>query len=519
MNVIIIGAGNTGFEIAKTLTKGNSILLIARHLPEHLKEFMKNNKNVFFALGDATSLDNMEQIQNSETIKEFGNIDLLICTVGTDSESTPLDNFEGFRQCFNINYYANLIPIKVFLKQMCNMNKGKIIILSASSGHHAPQRLQGYSPSKWALENTYSSLREEVKDNNISVDVVVVRTLKNKYSKVWIQNHGDDPEDVAKYINRIIANPKNTRHFFPKRYVFVRLLERLFPGILEIKYHRFTKRKRRKLYIHSKINSALITGAASGLGKELARCYSKKVETLNLIDKDWNGLVELQKDLAEISDCKVNINKVDISNQKDIINYTSKIDNVDLIINNAATSYVGNVQDVPNESYKQNFNINFFGPVLLSAEFLKKIPPPKKIINILSTTAIRGRKAYSPYSSAKAALWSFTRSLRRVYGKRIQIVEVIPSRMWETNYDKNMIKFEAVKKSTQSNPTQNRPSLQAKIKFLHVNNWTSEKAARKICKEEMGGKEIIMIPPIRAKLFLICETISDRLFRKIFEKK
>jgi short-subunit dehydrogenase len=518
MNVIIIGAGNTGFEIAKKIVKGNSILLVARHLPVHLKDFMKTNSNVYFASGDATHLEDMENIRNSQIVNELGIIDLLICTVGTDSESTPLNDYKGFQNCFDTNYYANLIPLKVFLKQMIARNNGRIITISASSGHHAPKRLQGYSPSKWALENTYSSLREEIKQYNISLDVVVVRTLKNKYSKVWTHNWGDDPEYVANEIADIVRNPTNSRHFFPKKYFIVRVVERLFPSMLDFKYHKITKFKQRKLFTQTDIKSALITGAASGLGKDLARYYADRVKSLYLIDKDFDGLVAFKKELNQTEKCEVYIADVDLRIHEDIVRYALGINGIDLIVNNAATSYVGKVQDVPIESYKQNFDINFFASVVLIAEFLKKENHPKKIMNILSTTAIRGRKEYSPYSSAKAALWSFTRSIRRMYGKQIQVIEVIPSRMWETNYDKNMVTFETAEKDSQALPKQNKKSLQTKFKFLRVNNWTSPKAAEKIGNDEKNGKEIIMIPPIKAKLFMICETMSDKIFRKIFDK-
>lgn len=517
MNIIIIGAGNVGFETAKILAKENSILLVARHLPEYLKEFMDNQENVFFAQGDATSLNDMENIRNSKIVEEFGKVDALICTAGTSSICTPLDDFDGFRRCFDLNFFANIIPIKIFLGHMTTMKKGRIVVISASSGHHASKSLVAYAPSKWALENTCASLREEVRYPDISIDVVCPRTIKNKYSKVWTQNRGDSPEYVAKRISKIVINPKNSRHFIPRRYFIGRLLERLFPSILNKIYGLMRKGKRKKLYIRSKISSVLITGASSGLGKELAHCYSKTTKTLNLIDKDWNGLVKLQKELMKNSECKVNIARVDIGNYDDILNYTAGINHVDLIINNAAVRHVGNVQDVTIDAYKQNFDINFFGPVLLTAEFLKKKKQPNKIINVLSTTAIRGRKYHSPYSSAKSALWSWTRSLRRVYGNKIQVMEVIPSKMTMTNLGKSSVKPKNLL-STQNNNNKHKVPLQAKVNFLRVNNWTAEKAAKKIYDEEMRGREIVMIPPIRAKMFLICETLSNWLFCKLFGK-
>lgn len=513
MNVVIIGAGNVGFEITKLLTKGNSILLIARNLPEYLKKHMKMNRNVFFAYGDATKIEDMETIANSEILRNFGHIDVLICTVGTANKSTSIEDFEGFKKCFNINYFANVIPIKIFSNLLFPSNNGRLIILSASSGHHAPRRLMGYSPAKWALENTYSSLREELKTNNITVDVIVVRTLKNKYSKVWTHDYGDNPEYVAKYIIRIIQKPTNRRHFLPKLYYFIRFTERLLPELFNYKYLKTLNIKRKIRFSQYKVKNVLITGASSGLGKELAKCYSKCSQNLFLIDRDYEGLEKTKEELLKTCKCQISINHVNLECNSEIIKYIGKLNQVDLIINNAATSYVGSINDVSINSYMQNFNINFFAPVFFTSELLRKKMELKKVINILSTTAIRGRKLYSPYSSAKGALWSWTRSLRRIYGRKIQVLEVIPSGMANTNYAVNMMKTNMSKRQTVS-----KKPMQEKLKILKVKNWTAERAAFKIWNAEKKGREIVMIPPIRAKLFILCETLSNWLFNKLFGK-
>ena len=516
MNVIIIGIGNIGFEVAKLLTNGNHILLIARNLPDHATIFVNNHENVFYLKGDATSTIDMERIRDSETINNFGKIDLIICTPGTATDSTPLDDMSGFRNCFNLNYYANITPLKVFLKKMTGANNGKIIVLSASSGHHADPRLSGYPASKWALENTYSSLREELRSKNISVDVIAVRTIKNKYSKVWTQSYGEDPERIAKFIYKLTQKPQNKRHFIPYRFSFIRIIERLFPRLLDYKHGLRNKGARKKFFKNSQSNIVLITGAASGLGKALAFTYSQTANVLYLCDVDLNGLISLKKELNDIANCEVNVAKVDMLNADEISNYTKNIDHIDLLINNAGVRYFGEIENTEIDVFRQNFEINFFGHLLFISNFFNKKKPPKKIINILSTTAIRGRKMMSLYSSSKAALWNITRSLRRVYGNEMQIIEVIPSAMSMTKLLENS-KNSDYKEEKERSFKKQKFSLQSRVKFLKVGNWSAFDAAKKIQKDEIAGKEIIYIPPVRAKLFLIIEATSNRLFSKLFE--
>ena len=76
--------------------------------------------------------------------------------------------------------------------------------------------------------------------------------------------------------------------------------------------------------------------------------------------------------------------------------------------------------------YVEILNANFFSPVLLANHLISN-SNTRKVINILSTTAICGRKNHSAYSSSKSALWAYSRSLRRNKGNRIQVLEVIPS--------------------------------------------------------------------------------------------
>ena len=518
MNILIIGIGNNGFEITKLLAGGNSILLVARNLPDYLSTFMHAHKSVCFLQGDASNIADMEKIRDSEIIRRFGSIDIIICTPGTASDSNLVNDYEGFKQCFNSNYYANLIPIKVFLPKMSIDGGGKIILFSASSGHHADKRLSGYPASKWALENTFSSLREELRPVNISVDVVAVRTIKNKYSKVWTQNYGENPENIAKFIYKLTQKSQNKRHFIPNRFSLIRIIERLFPRVLDFKHGLRNKGVRKKLFQKSQSNIVLITGAASGLGKALAITYSKTAKILFLCDIDFEGLVLLKSELDRNSKCIINIAKVNILDMNDINTYTNSIDYIDLLINNVGVRYWSSVADTSLETYKQVLDINFFVPLLFTSNFLNKKIQPKKIINILSTSAIRGRRMMSLYSSSKAAMWNCTRSLRRTFGNRIQIIEVIPSYMSQTKLlenSKNVIdKKPSLPDNIYSKPKTN---LQSKVKFLNVANWSAFDAANKIQKEEINGNEIIYIPPIKAKLFLILEATSTWLFLKLFK--
>lgn len=507
MNIVIVGCGNVGFETAKLLAENNSILLIDIQQQENLTEFLEKEKNVYFALGDALDLLVLRDILNSFN-GTFNSVDALISTVGINCSSSSNDNFDEFRKEFEQNFFGNLVPIKAVLEKMIPLRSGRIIVLSSTSGIFTYAGLKAYSPAKWAITSLCNSLRNELRSYNISVDVLFPKTIKNKYSKSFVSNNGIDPELVARKIASIINKPESKNHFVPKKYTLLHPLERLLPFILDRRAGLISRRKRKKNFKSTKINSVLITGASSGLGKDLAKLYSKTVKIIYLVARNYNQLLQIKKEIMRSSECEVHISSVDMADSKGIADYVDKIEDIDLLINNAGSSVIGQVNDIPVNVYTQNFSLNFFGPVQMTAEFLNKRSKPLKIINVLSTVAIAGRQERSCYSSTKAALWAFTRSLRRTIGNNIQVVEVLPS-TFQSNFMKNTVRIKP------RGNTATKKSFKEHRYVLKVRNLTSEKVAKSIYKAERQGKEIVFIP-FKSKLFLFLEACMPRLFRKLY---
>ena len=122
-----------------------------------------------------------------------------------------------------------------------------------------------------------------------------------------------------------------------------------------------------------------------------------------------------------------------------------------------------------------SLNANFFSPVLLANHLISN-SNTRKVINILSTTAICGRKNHSAYSSSKSALWAYSRSLRRNKGNRIQVLEVIPS-TFKSDLNRN------------SQKKGNEATVKSKNNLLE-----SKEVAERVVKAEKSGKDILFIP-------------------------
>jgi short-subunit dehydrogenase len=520
MNILIIGIGNLGFELAKMFkSNDNKLILISRSVPDYAVEFVKES-NVFHIKGDATSFDEMQTIAKSNVFQEVGDIDTMIITPGLATSKTFINDFQEFKECFEFNYFAYVCPLKSFLKHVAI--GARLIMISATSAHHADKRLSGYPASKWALENIFSSLREELRPRNITVDVIAVRTIKNKYSKVWLQENGESPEKIAAYIQSVIISPKNKRHFIPRYYSMFRIVERIAPFLLDLVHGLSLGFVRCRKFKFMQSERVLITGASSGLGRALSIVYAKSAKALYLCDIDEEGLKNLKEELLSInSSCTIHCFKVDVSDENKIKELIDEIDIIDLLINNVGVRFQGTVEDTSIEQYYKNLQLNFYSHLLFISLFFNKAIPPKKIINVLSTTAIRGRSLHALYSSAKGAMWNCSRSLRRVYGNSIQIIEAIPSGMSNTKLVENSIVTRAnsvSKKIKDELKVSSTVSLQSRFGFLKISDYSANDAATQIIKMERNGKEVLYLPPVRASLFMLLELMSSRLFFKVFKR-
>jgi short-subunit dehydrogenase len=341
-----------------------------------------------------------------------------------------------------------------------------------------------------------------VKNKRINILYFSPTNIKNIRSKTFQYDQGIDPEWVAKKIYKKIVNKRTGSFFIPSYYRFIHLIERLLPRFIDLlpKYNAPLYKKKR--YRKIEIKSALITGATSGLGKELALEYGKRLKELYLVARNDLLLEKVKKEILNNSQCKVKTIKCDISSSKDIEDLSNCIKTVDLLINNAGIHLKGSVNMTSIDYFHKIFKTNFIGAVNLTTNFLRKSTRPKKIINILSTTAIAGRANLGAYGASKSALWSYTRSLRRMFGNNMQILEVILA-TFPSNLSKNGIIVEA-------------PDMGNQITKDFQSNFPSpRKIALKIIEAENKGKDILIYPFI-AKPFMIFEAILPRLFRYIF---
>jgi short-subunit dehydrogenase len=186
----------------------------------------------------------------------------------------------------------------------------------------------------------------------------------------------------------------------------------------------------------------VITGAASGIGRELAIRLADQGCGLGLLDIDGSGLAQVYSSVAPRSS-NVTIHEVDVSNRAAVYQSASEIGaahgRVDILINCAAVLVAETLEDISFDDFEWVMNVNFWGVVYATKAFLPflKQRPKAHIVNLSSVDGIVPTPNGGPYAAAKAALRSFTETLfQELYSTNVSVTCVIPGGV-KTNLHRN----------------------------------------------------------------------------------
>ncbi|MEQ1954562.1 L-iditol 2-dehydrogenase [Mesorhizobium sp. CN2-181] len=159
--------------------------------------------------------------------------------------------------------------------------------------------------------------------------------------------------------------------------------------------------------------SALITGAARGIGKAFAEAYIKEGARVAIGDINLEAATRTADELGEGAYAV----KLDVTDQDSIEAAVKTVDErtggIDILINNAALFDAAPTMEISRASYEKLYAVNVFGTLFtLQAAARSMIARGKggKIINMASQAGRRGEPLVAVYCSTKAAVISITQS-------------------------------------------------------------------------------------------------------------
>ena len=170
---------------------------------------------------------------------------------------------------------------------------------------------------------------------------------------------------------------------------------------------------------------AVITGASVGLGLQMAKAFARQGANLVLLARRQNLLEQNAKAIAEEFGVEVLPLVCDITVTEQVKQAVERViahfGRVDILVNNAGTGAVGPAEEVSDEQFRHEMEIDLFGTFVCSREFGKRMIEARygRIINIASMYGLVGNMIIgsAPYHAAKGGVVNFTRALAGEWGK------------------------------------------------------------------------------------------------------
>ena len=173
-------------------------------------------------------------------------------------------------------------------------------------------------------------------------------------------------------------------------------------------------------------NVAIVTGASTGLGVQMAYALARQGATVVCVARRQNLIDEVAAAITKETGAETLALRCDITdtqNVEEVVDAVlAKFGRIDILVNNAGTGAVAPAEDITDEQFQNEFDIDLFGSFKMARAIAKKAMIPAKygrVINISSMYGMVGNKIApcSPYHAAKGGLVNLTRALAAEWGK------------------------------------------------------------------------------------------------------
>jgi short-subunit dehydrogenase len=234
----------------------------------------------------------------------------------------------------------------------------------------------------------------------------------------------------------------------------------------------------------------LLTGAASGIGRELALALAREGVHLYLLDVDAEGLQ------ATIEDCR-KLGVVAVGRQCDlsqptqisgaIADLVARWQYIDLLVNNAGVAYYGPTEKMSGPEWDWLMAINLLAPLQITRELLPMLLArgDAHILNVCSISGMVAGGRFLAYHTSKFGLVGFTEALRAEYNRKgIGVTNLCPGPVSSNLYNSAI--------SGRKQPVPNPP------RWLCA---TPELVARRGLRGIKKNKRLVLVTPLARFLY------------------
>lgn len=178
--------------------------------------------------------------------------------------------------------------------------------------------------------------------------------------------------------------------------------------------------------------TALVTGAASGIGRALAVALAQRGCHLALADRDAAGLAGTGRMIAPRR-VRITRHVLDVADRAAVAALPAAVEaahgGLDLLFNNAGVALGGTFADVTEADFEWLFEINFWGVVRMTRAFLPLLGArdEARIVNLSSLYGLIAPPGQTAYAASKFAVRGFSQALRHeLAGTNVGLTVVHP---------------------------------------------------------------------------------------------
>ena len=168
---------------------------------------------------------------------------------------------------------------------------------------------------------------------------------------------------------------------------------------------------------------ALVTGAASGIGREIALALALEGVHVYLLDIDEAALAEVIRD-AQVCGVEAVGDRCDLSQPDEIAAALKEMlaasGGVDILVNNAGVAYYGPTEKMTGAQWDWLLAINLLAPIQITRILLPTLlaRPEAHVLNVCSIAGLVAGARTTAYHVSKFGLVGFTEALRAEFGRR-----------------------------------------------------------------------------------------------------
>lgn len=268
-----------------------------------------------------------------------------------------------------------------------------------------------------------------------------------------------------------------------------------------------------KNFSHYDGKVCVVTGAASGIGRAVAKSLAASGAKLALSDINEEGLNETVEMIGGANRHKIDV--LDMADADGIADYAPAVEAAlgpaDYVFNIAGLTRVGDFRNTSADSYEKVMDVNFYGVVRMSKAFLEQLIQTKGgLVNISSIFGIVGWPGQAHYCASKFGVRGFSESLSMEMMEHGVSVSCVHPGGVQTNVARNAVvdhmdKPGVTKKMMDDNFDKNTPT-------------SAERAAEIILDGTAKRKQRIIVGP-DAKFIQFWNRLFPTRYRKLVMKK